>query len=202
MRLTHERHHVMLAMGVEGDIAHQHEVVVFPDLAEGAVEYLGRAFAIAAIELFVGVDHALGRVEQAFALRVIARKGDQRAHCSFGVLARGSRRSGGLSDMVGKLRLAQRLDDSVHNGLSVRPIPKPWTGGVTGAAASVIARRGYWDPCAPTGRRIPILHGFAGAKPAWPTRGLPCSHLPNSPYIFVQAHGAIGGFAINRFRKP
>ena len=28
MRLAHERHHVMLAMGVEGDVAHQHEIVV------------------------------------------------------------------------------------------------------------------------------------------------------------------------------
>ena len=28
MRLADERHHVMLAMGVEGDVAHQHEIVV------------------------------------------------------------------------------------------------------------------------------------------------------------------------------
>src|SRR5215813_14784259 len=33
-------------------------------------------------------------------------------------------------------------------------------GGVTGAAASVIRALGGFDPCATTGRRIPILHGF------------------------------------------
>src|SRR5262249_61049320 len=33
-------------------------------------------------------------------------------------------------------------------------------GGVTGAAASVIRALGGFDPCATTGRRIPILHGL------------------------------------------
>src|SRR6516165_2560406 len=65
VRLAHERHHVVLAMGIEGDIAHQHEVVIPPDLAERAFEHIDRAFAIAAVKFFIGVDHALGRIADA-----------------------------------------------------------------------------------------------------------------------------------------
>src|SRR5262249_54469 len=137
--LADERHHVMLAVGVEGDVAHQHEVVVAADLVEGAVEHLGRALAIPAIKLLVGVDDALGSLDQAFARRVVARKGDQRAHRSFRVLARGARDLRGYSlDLITQGCLAQRLDDSVHDGLSVRPVPLERTGGVTGAAASAL----------------------------------------------------------------
>ncbi len=78
----------MLAGGVEGDVLHQHEVVVFAGLGEGAFERLGRAFAVAAIKLFIGADHALGRIEQAFAGGIVADIGDQRAHRGFGLLAR------------------------------------------------------------------------------------------------------------------
>ena len=93
----------MLAMGAEGDVAHQHEVVVLADLAEGAVEHLGGNFAVAAIELLIGVDHALGGLDQPFAIRMIAGKGDEGAHGRLRLLARGARRRRlrRLADMIG-----------------------------------------------------------------------------------------------------
>src|SRR5262245_14662014 len=143
MRLAHEWHHVMLALAIEGDVAHQHEVVVSADLVEGAVEHLGRALAIAAVELLIGIDDALGGLDQALACGVIARKGDQRAHRGFRLLARGAHDLRGYSlDVIAQGCLAQRLDDGVHDGLSVRPVPQQRTGGVTGAAASALGAIG------------------------------------------------------------
>src|SRR5262249_48695389 len=61
-------------------------------------------------------------------------------------------------------------DDDLGQGLttasiSVSPFDRPEAGGVTGAAASVIRALGRVGPCAATGRRIPILHGFRLALP-------------------------------------
>src|SRR5258708_31996815 len=110
----------MLAMGIERDVADQHELIVLADLGEGAVEQLGRAFAIAAIELVIGVDDTPGRLDQAFALRTIAGKGYQGAHRRLSLFARGTcqGRLRGSPHMIGKgrlvgYRLRPRLDDSV-----------------------------------------------------------------------------------------
>ena len=65
MRLAGERHHVMLAMRIERNIAHQHEVVVAAGFREGAVEHLGRAFLVAGEQLLIGVDETLRRLDQA-----------------------------------------------------------------------------------------------------------------------------------------
>src|SRR5580704_13007001 len=60
MGLAVKRHHVMLAMGGEADVADQHEIVIGLGLAEGADERLGRHFAVAAIKLVQGCDHTFG----------------------------------------------------------------------------------------------------------------------------------------------
>src|SRR5262249_38781150 len=70
------------------DVPHQHEIIVLTGLGEGALERFGGAFAVAAVELFIGADHALGRIEQAFAVGVVADIGDQRAYRGLGLLAR------------------------------------------------------------------------------------------------------------------
>ena len=103
MRFARERHHVVLAMGIEGDVAHQHEVVVPADLAERSLEYVDRTFAIPAVELPVGVDHPFGRIAQPLAIGIVAGIGDQRAHRCQRVLARGLRhhRLGRGAHMVG-----------------------------------------------------------------------------------------------------
>ena len=51
MRLAVERHHVVLAMRGEADVADQHEIVVGLGLAKRAGERVGRDFAVAAIKL-------------------------------------------------------------------------------------------------------------------------------------------------------
>ena len=116
MRLAVERHHVMLAMRGETDVADEHEIVVGLGLAEGAGERIGGNFAIAAIKLVQGRDDALWRRDKALAGRIVAEIGDQRAHRGFRLLPRrpifDGRRRG--TDMV-RMRLARPfLDDGVH----------------------------------------------------------------------------------------
>src|SRR6516165_3025867 len=61
-------------------------------------------------------------------------------------------------------RVGSSAADDLGQGLTTASIAvSPFgfeAGGVTGAAASVIRALGGFDPCATTGRRIPILHGF------------------------------------------
>ena len=104
VRLASEGHHVVLAMRVEGDVAHKHEVVVPADLAESAFQHIHRAFAIAAVKFLVGVDHALGRVAQPLAVGIISGVGNQRAHRRERLLARwlGHHGSGGRTHVIGQ----------------------------------------------------------------------------------------------------
>jgi hypothetical protein len=137
MRLADERGDVVLAVRGERDIADQHRLVVRADLREGAVEHVGRALAVAAEQLFVGIDDAGRRLHQTLAIGIIAGERDQHAHGGLCLLARRplSRRLRGGADVVGQWRSREGLDDSVHDGLSVRPVPrfKAGAGGVTGA---------------------------------------------------------------------
>ena len=174
VRLAHERHHVMLAMGVEGDVAHQHEIVVLADLAEGALEHVGRAFAIAGIELVVGVDHAPGRIDQALAAGIVAGIGDERAHRRQRFLARrlGDDRLGGRPHVIGQggLLVATIWARAGRAGwtkpglttasIAVSPFDRPRGRGCHRGGRISHTRSGGFDPCAATGRRIPILHGF------------------------------------------
>ena len=56
---------MMLAMGVEFDVAEHDDVVIAADLLEGTRKRLDRIFLIALEELAIGIDHPLRRVEQA-----------------------------------------------------------------------------------------------------------------------------------------
>src|SRR5215475_1835291 len=58
-----ERHHVMLAVGVEPDVAHQDKLVVAAHFAERAIKHIGCTLPIAAIELLKGGNDALWCVE-------------------------------------------------------------------------------------------------------------------------------------------
>src|SRR5262249_27274820 len=129
----------MLAMRIERDVADEHEVVVGADLRERALEHVGRAFAVAAEQLLVGVDDARRRVEQALAIGIVAGKGDQRAHGRDGLVPRGARhrRLGRGAHVLRQASLGKRLYDGIHDGLSVRPGNVP---GVSPVAASLFAR--------------------------------------------------------------
>src|SRR5262249_61657129 len=126
-------------MALEGVLARMQEVVLFSHLPEGGVGRRGRRLAVSAVELFVGVNHALGRPAETLALRIIAGERKQRADGRFGLLTRGPCRCRrGAADMVGKLRFAPRLDASLHNRRSHPPSPQPRAGGVPRAAASLL----------------------------------------------------------------
>ena len=155
---------------------HQHEVVVAAGLAEGAVEHLHRAFAVALVDFLIGADHALGRFEQAFAVGIVAGIGDQRAHGGFRLLARRPR-----LDRRRAPPAHARTEPCLGHGFMIvflasmtvspfdRHSPKGSTGSVTGVAASVTRRtdfgpmRGVWTPhshsawLAPCRRREPLL---------------------------------------------
>ena len=92
VRLADERHHVVLAVRIERDVAHQHHVLVAADLLEGRRQHLGRIVAVAGIKLLVGLHDATRRIAQALAVRIVARPGDQRPHRRLGLLARGPAR--------------------------------------------------------------------------------------------------------------
>src|SRR6202043_1456527 len=72
MRPAIERHHVMLALRGELDIAHQHEVVIARRLAKGAGEHLCRTLMIALIQFVEGFDYAARRTKKTLAVRVLA----------------------------------------------------------------------------------------------------------------------------------
>ena len=72
VRLADEGHHVVLAVAVELDVAHQHELVVAFDLLEGLREIVPGVELVAGKVLGVRSNDARGRIEQPFALRVFA----------------------------------------------------------------------------------------------------------------------------------
>ncbi len=70
----------MLAMRVELDVLDDDEIVVAGNLLEGAAKLVGRALVIAVEHLAKGFRHALGRVDEALALGVVAGPAQQGAH--------------------------------------------------------------------------------------------------------------------------
>src|SRR5262249_43811103 len=150
-------HHVMFAVRTETDIANQHEVVVFPDFAEGALEHLGRTFAIPGEEFIVSVDDPFGCIEEALAVRKVPRVSDEGAHRRFRFFARRAWPLWYWPQMLG-YGLRPWLDDGVHDGLSVRPAR---TGpGVSPGRPHRSTHAWKFVPRVQSGRRIPILEGF------------------------------------------
>ena len=74
-------------MRLDVDVAEHHHVLIALDFLEGAGEFLVGVDLVAFEEFLVGAHNAAGRVYQAFAIRVVASPGDQRAHGGFGFLA-------------------------------------------------------------------------------------------------------------------
>src|SRR5947208_7514818 len=78
MRTAVERHHVVLALRGEFDVADEDEIVIAGGLAKGAVEHLGRTLVIALVEFVKGFDHPARRIEQALAMWILADIAQQR----------------------------------------------------------------------------------------------------------------------------
>ena len=120
MRLAVERHHVVLAMRREADVADQHEIVIGLGFAKGAGQRIGGNFAVALIKLVQRRDDALWRADEPFAGGILADIGDQRAHRGFGLVARGpivERRRRG-ADVVGERSPGPGFDNGwLDNGV-------------------------------------------------------------------------------------
>jgi len=85
--LADDRRHMVLAMALELDVAQHDQLVVAGDLLEGALEVFARLVGIAAEPVAVGIDDALGRVQQSLARRVLAGPAQQRANGVLGLVA-------------------------------------------------------------------------------------------------------------------
>src|SRR5262245_42592691 len=160
MGLAIEWHHVVLAVRVEADVAHQNEIVIPARLAERPIEDLDGAFLVSLKDFIVGTDHALWRLHQAFATGIIAGVGNERTHSGFSLLARRPwlDRGGCRPHMIRQALLWPRLyvgDLRVHDG-SLRSTGTQGTGGVTGSAASVNRSGPIPRPKKAAGRCIPI----------------------------------------------
>ena len=81
MRHAEERHEMVLAHGVERDVAHEHHLLVM--LVKRRLEVLGGVFHKAREHLLVHLRHALWRLEQPFPIRVLAHALQDEAHARF-----------------------------------------------------------------------------------------------------------------------
>src|SRR3954464_10053942 len=134
----------MLALRGELDVAHKDEIIIAGGLAEGAIEYLGRALVVALIEFVESLDHAARRVKQALAVGVLADIGEQRLHRLLGLGARRARLVGadGGGEEFARIKLrraavglpvrglvgADGFDDSGHVYSVRRPCGRSVTG--------------------------------------------------------------------------
>src|SRR5262249_13502056 len=77
--------------------------------------------------------------------------------------------------------------------IAVSPVDRPCGRGCHRAAASVIRALKGFDPCATTGRRIPILHGFDRRlrSRTEPAAAPSCSRRRAAPYIFLREERTI-----------
>ena len=77
-RLADDRRHVVLAVRLERDVLQQHDLVIAADFLEGAAKMLRGIFLIAARIFPPRARDAPRRIEQAFAVGVVAGPADQR----------------------------------------------------------------------------------------------------------------------------
>src|SRR3546814_19348649 len=78
MRLPDNRCHVVLAVGLEADVAQQHHLVVALDFLEGALQQVDGVHCVAVEELVEGLHYALRRASEALAQGIVAGPADQR----------------------------------------------------------------------------------------------------------------------------
>ena len=77
-------------MGMEGNVPHQHHIVIAIDFFEDFGENFGGIFIIATEQLFIGFDNPFGCIEQAFAAGVFPRPLQQHLDGGLRLFARGT----------------------------------------------------------------------------------------------------------------
>src|SRR6476620_4990507 len=88
--MSDDRRHVMFAVRFKSDISQQHDLVVATHLFESSLQVLSWIVELSRKPFFIGAHNARRSSHQSFAVRVIARHTNERAHCILRLLARGS----------------------------------------------------------------------------------------------------------------
>lgn len=83
MRLADDRHHMVLAMGEEGDVAHQHHIVITADFLEGRAKHVLNIQLITGKKLAIGLGDALRRIQKSFAGGIFSCPAQENAHGFF-----------------------------------------------------------------------------------------------------------------------
>src|SRR5260370_36770084 len=97
MHEADDRREVMLAMGLEADVAQHHNLVIATSLLEGALEVFARIVVVAGEPFLVGARHPRRGGAKPFAVGVVAGPADQRADRALGLGARRPGRPGGVA---------------------------------------------------------------------------------------------------------
>jgi len=113
-----DRRHVVLAMGDEVNVSHQHHLVIAGDLLECPLQELVGVVVISGKPFLVGARDPIGRAQEPLAVRVVTRPADQRADRLLHL------RPVGTSDRFGRLACRLRrgsleVSDAVHMVFSV-----------------------------------------------------------------------------------
>ena len=122
---------MVFAVGLNVDVAQHDDVVVALHILEGARKIIVGVFLVAGKPFLVGVDDALGRIEQTFAFGVIAGPCQQGAHCVFRLVPRGTSGVSGIGH-----------DLAFHHGVHGRLLPSEGRGSSRGLWRS---RMGFPD---------------------------------------------------------
>jgi hypothetical protein len=83
MAAADDRHHVMLAVRLQADIAQHDHLVVAVGLLEGLAQDLDRVVLVAGEEFFVGPDDPVGGLDEALTIGVVSGPLDERADSGF-----------------------------------------------------------------------------------------------------------------------
>ena len=86
---------MMLAMALNSNRAQHDHIVISGHILKHAREHVRRIFIITGEPFFISIDHALGRVFQAFAVWIVTGPGQQ---CLYGGLGFGLARAGEIRD--------------------------------------------------------------------------------------------------------
>ena len=105
---------MVLAVAFDLDVLEEHDVVVALNVLEDAAQFLGRIGAVALEPVAIGIDDALGSVDDAFAAGIVAGPGDEGADSIHGLLA--GRPLDGFKIKTGRADQGSLAGGSIHRG--------------------------------------------------------------------------------------
>src|SRR5580692_11579061 len=124
MHAADDRREVMLAMGLEADVAQHDDLVIAAGLLEGALEVFARIVVVAGEPFLVGARHARRRGAKALTVGVVAGPADQGADRGLGL---GARRPGRTGRFGARAFGTRHFSHSVISGRNPYTNPVDWT---------------------------------------------------------------------------